>query len=50
MLFIKKKAKEAEMEKMKAVEAEQPKPETVKCPKCGAELDKQRVVKAIYLL
>ena len=43
MLFIKKKAKEAEMKKMKAVEAEQPKPETVKCPKCGAELDKQRV-------
>ena len=39
MLFIKKKAKEAEMEKMKAAEAEQPKPETVKCPKCGAELD-----------
>ena len=34
MLFIKKKAKEAEMEKKKAVEAEQPKPETVKCPKC----------------
>ena len=33
MLFIKKKAKEAEMEKMKAVEVEQPKPETVKCPK-----------------
>lgn len=31
---------------MKAVETEQPKPETVKCPKCGAELDKQRVVKA----
>ena len=30
MLFIKKKAKEAEMEKMKAVEAEQPKPETVR--------------------
>jgi len=49
MLFIKKKAKEAEMEKMKAVEAEQPKPETVKCPKCGAELDKQRVVKAKYI-
>lgn len=49
MLFIKKKAKEAEMKKMKAVEAEQPKPETVKCPKCGAELDKQRVVKAKYI-
>ena len=49
MLFIKKKAKEAEMEKMKAVETEQPKPETVKCPKCGAELDKQRVVKAKYI-
>ena len=49
MLFIKKKAKEAEMEKKKAVEAEQPKPETVKCPKCGAELDKQRVVKAKYI-
>ena len=49
MLFIKKKAKEAEMEKMKAVEVEQPKPETVKCPKCGAELDKQRVVKAKYI-
>ena len=49
MLFIKKKAKEAEMKKMKAVETEQPKPETVKCPKCGAELDKQRVVKAKYI-
>ena len=50
MLFIKKKAKEAEMEKMKAVEAEQPKPETVKCPKCGAELDKQRVVMNVVLI
>ena len=49
MLFIKKKAKEAEMEKMKAVEAEQPKPETVKCPKCGAELDKQRVMNVVLI-
>ena len=43
MLFIKKKAKEAEMEKMKAVEVEQPKPETVKCPKCGASIRPHRV-------
>ena len=49
MLFIKKKAKEAEMEKLKMNVADEPKPETVKCPKCGAELDKQRVVKAKYI-
>ncbi len=53
MLFIKRKKrqKEAEMEKLKMNVADEPKPETVKCPKCGAELDKQRVVKSkIYLL
>lgn len=50
MLFIKKKAKDAELtaEKASSVEKEE-KPETIKCPKCGKEVDKQRVVKAKYI-
>jgi acetyl-CoA carboxylase carboxyl transferase subunit beta len=55
MLFIKKKAKnveqaaELEREKVAAPVPEEIKPETVTCTKCGAELDKQRVVKAKYI-
>lgn len=60
MLFIKKKAKDAELAKAKEAArlkaeseaqniAEEPKPETVTCPKCGKELDKARVVKDKYI-
>ncbi len=60
MLFIKKKAKDAELAKAKEAArlkaeseasnvAEEPKPETVTCPKCGKELDKERVVKDKYI-
>ena len=60
MLFIKKKAKDAELAKAKGAArlkaeseaqnvAEEPKPETVTCPKCGKELDKARVVKDKYI-
>jgi acetyl-CoA carboxylase carboxyl transferase subunit beta len=55
MLFIKKKAKnveqaaELEREKVAAPVPEEIKPDTVTCTKCGAELDKQRVVKAKYI-
>ncbi len=49
MLFIKKKDKEAEIAKAREEAKANPKPDTVKCSKCGAELDKQRVVKAKYI-
>ena len=60
MLFIKKKAKDAELAKAKEAArlkaeseaqnvTEEPKPETVTCPKCGKELDKARVVKDKYI-
>lgn len=60
MLFIKKKAKDAELAKAKEAArlkaeseaqnvAEEPKPETGTCPKCGKELDKARVVKDKYI-
>lgn len=53
MLFIKKKAKDAEKAKKEqsqsVTDAVEQKPATVTCPKCGAELDKQRVVKDKYI-
>ena len=57
MLFIKKKAKDAEIiaakaaEEAKAAEGiqEAPKVELVKCPKCGREVEKERVKNAKYI-
>lgn len=53
MLFIKKKENDAELERKKQESAEESsdekKSESVKCPKCGKVLDKQRVVKAKYI-
>ena len=57
MLFIKKKAKDAEILAAKAAEEtkaaeevqEAPKIEFVKCPKCGKEVEKERVKNAKYI-
>lgn len=48
MLFIKKKAKDAEV-KGKVEKETEKSAATISCPKCGRELDKQRVVKAKYI-
>ena len=57
MLFIKKKAKDAEILAAKEAEKAQvtenvqeaPKIEMVKCPKCGREVEKERVKNAKYI-
>lgn len=50
MLFIKKKARDEEIKAASLVNEDKvSKPETIKCPKCGKEVDKQRVVKAKYI-
>ena len=52
MLFIKKKAKDAEALAAKQVEEvadDAPRVELIKCPKCGKEVEKERVKNAKYI-